>query len=446
MTVIELGDLTSGSDQPKPRESSRDIDPWLIRRVFVGLTALLCVLALTASAPPGPPRGLRALWSIPFSFGDRFALTADTLYTAVEDVAGELAAYDLADGVKRWSKRLPDPTAWPTFAEPAGVVLVPNGRVANQVAAPDGGTYFNEFYTETIALDAGTGAELWRRPGEIYTATADAVLLSDRDAAGAGTRTLRLLRIRDGGTIWTRSGLRAERVTTGGADPLRPDLLLTVTPSGRVDVLRLADATRIGAGRVEWLAGSPQEGTFTDVFLDTGRVYVRVAGPRGSSLTAYTLDTLRRLWRLDDTATVAAYPCGEVLCSIERDAFAAYDPATGTVRWRSDSVRNAWSAGPGRLLVDGGLRRALIDDSTGRRVADFGESVPVQDIDGRVSYLLHVTASPPGRTSVSRVDLATGRVELRGAIDRVNDAGCLAAADRLACPTVAGRLIVTAVG
>jgi hypothetical protein len=47
---------------------------------------------------------------------------------------------------------------------------------------------------------------------------------------------------------------------------------------------------------------------------------------------------------------------------------------------------------------------------------------------------------------VSRVDTATGAVDLRGAIDRVTDAGCLAAGDRLACPTVAGRLIVTAVG
>jgi outer membrane protein assembly factor BamB len=446
MTVIELGDLASGSDQPKPPESPRGFDPRLVRRVGVALAALLCVLGVTASARPGPPHGLRALWSIPFSFGDRFALTADTLYTGVEDAAGELAAYDLADGVKRWSKRPPDPTAWPTFADSAGVVLVPNGRVAQQVGAPDGSTYFNAFYTETIALDASTGTELWRRPGEVYTTTADAVLLSGRDAAGVETQTLRLVRIRDGGVIWTRSGVAAERVTTGGADPVRPDLLLTVTPSGGVDVLRLADATRIGGGQVDWEAGSPQGGIFADVFLDGGRVYVRVAGPRGSSLTAYALDTFRQLWRIDDTATVAAYPCGAVVCSIERDAFAAYDPATGAVRWRSDSVRNAFPAGPGQLLVDAGIRRALIDDGTGRRLADFGDSIPVQDVDGRVSYLLHVTAAPPGRTSVSRVDLATGAVELRGAIDRVNDAGCLAAADRLACPTVAGRLIVTAVG
>jgi outer membrane protein assembly factor BamB len=446
MTVIELGDLASGSDRPNPPGRPRGTDPRLVRRLAVALTALFCVLTVTASARPGPPSGLRPLWSIPFSFADRFALTADTLYTGVQDAAGELAAYDLADGVKRWSMPLPDSTAWPTFVQQAGVVLVPNDRVAQQVGAPDGSTYFNEFYRETIALDAVTGAELWRRPGEISATTADAVLLSDRNAVGVESHSLRLVRIREGGTIWTRSGLRAARVATGGADPARPDLLVIVTPSGGAEVLRLADATRIGAGRVDWQAGSPQEGTFTDVFLDAGRVYVRVAGPRGSSLTAYAPDTLRRLWRIDDTATVAAYPCGMVVCSIERDAFAAYDPATGAVRWRSASVRNAWPAGPGRLLIDAGLRRALIDEGTGRRVADFGESVPVQDLDGRVSYLLHVTASPPGRTSVSRVDLATGRAELRGTIDRVNDAGCLAAGDRLACPTVAGRLTVTAVG
>ena len=446
MTVIELGDLASGSDQPHSPEPPRGFDRRLVRRVGVALTAVLCLLTVTASARPGPPRGLRTLWSIPFSFGDQFTLTADTLFTGVQDAAGELAAYDLADGVKRWSTPVPDPTAWATVAGPAGVVLVPNGRVAKQVAAPDGTTYYNEYHRETIALDAGTGAELWRHSGEVYATTVDAVLLSERDDEGAETEALSLVRIRDGGTIWTRSGLSAQRVTTGGADPFRPDLLLTVTPAGGVEVLRLADATRIAAGRVGWQAGSPQEGTFTDVFLDGGRIYVRVAGPRGSSLTAYALDTLRQLWRIGDTAAVAAYPCGTVMCSIDRDTFVAYDAATGVVRWRSDGMANALPAGPGRLLVDGGIRRALIDERTGRRVADFGEGVPVWDIDDRISYLLRITTSPPDRTSVSRVDTATGAVDLRGAIDRVTDAGCLAAGDRLACPTVAGRLIVTAVG
>jgi hypothetical protein len=144
---------------------------------------------------------------------------------------------------------------------------------------------FSEIYRNTIALDARTGSELWRRPGEIYLATDDGVLLSDRDVDADEVRALRLVRIRDGGMVWARTDLHAQRVTAGGPDPARPDLLVTVAPAGAVEILRLADGFRISAGRVIWNVGSPQEGTYTDVFLDGARLYVRVAGRETSALT-----------------------------------------------------------------------------------------------------------------------------------------------------------------
>ena len=75
-----------------------------------------------------------------------------------------------------------------------------------------------------------------------------------------------------------------------------------------------------------------------------------------------------------------------------------------------------------------------------------GAGVPVTDVDGRVTYLVKPTLSPRGRSAVSRLDPGAGTIELRGAIDWVNDTGCLATGDHLVCPTVEGRLLVTRVG
>jgi outer membrane protein assembly factor BamB len=446
MTVIELGDVTSGSDQLQPADETHGYDRRLLRRTGVALVAAACLVALAASAPPEPSRVLRTLWSIPFGPADRFAVTPDTLYTAQPDALGQLEAHDLTTGDTRWVVKMPDPAAWPTFVPAASVVLVPYGRVAKEVKAPDGSTYLNEFYRDTIALDARTGTELWRRPGEIYLTTDDSVLLTDRDVAGTELRALRLVRLRDGGMVWARPDLHAERVTAGGADPARPDLLVTVAAAGAVEILRLADGFRLSAGRVIWDVGSPEDGTYADVFVDRARLYVRLASQKDSQVTAYAVDTFRRVWRIEGTDAVTAYPCGTLVCGIEQYGFAAYDPATGAIRWRRADIRNAWPAGKGRLVADSGDRWTLIDEATGRLVTDLGAGAPVPDLDGRVTYLVRPTVSPRGRSAVSRIDSGTGTVGVRGAIDWVNDGSCQAAGDHLVCATVAGQLVVTLVG
>jgi hypothetical protein len=242
-------------------------------------------------------------------------------------------------------------------------------------------------------------------------------------------------------------------MTAGGTDPVHPDLLAMVAPGGAIEILRLADGARISAGRVAWDAGSPSQGTDSDVFLDGARLYVRMAGQNSSALTAYTLDTFRRIWRINGTDAVAAYPCGLLVCGIERNGFTAYDPATGAIRWRSTDIRNAWPASRGQLVADSGRlvtdsvdHWTLVEEATGRLLTDLGGGTPVTDLDGRVAYLVRPTTSPRGQTVVSRIDSDTGRVGVRGAIDWVNDGACEASQDHLVCATVAGQLLVTLVG
>src|SRR4029453_3866309 len=109
MTVIELGDVTSGSEQPRPVDPPRGYDRRLIRRAGAALVAAACLVTMTASALPDPSRALRMGGGVPFGPADRYAVTPDTVYTARQDVPGQLEARDLATGARRWAVDMPDP-------------------------------------------------------------------------------------------------------------------------------------------------------------------------------------------------------------------------------------------------------------------------------------------------------------------------------------------------
>lgn len=448
MTVIELGDVTPGSELPAAAEPPDD-DRRAVRLFALAAVAVLCVLTVTGSVRPEPAM-LRTLWSIPFGLADRYAMTSDALYAATAATRARLTAYDLGSGAVRWSAAMPDPNGWPLTAEAAGVLLLPAGRVTKQIDSPDGGSYLAEFFRQTVAVDARTGAELWRLPGEAFAISGRTALLVDRGGDQGDTlRAFRLVDLSGGDVRWSRTTAGTAQVALGGADQRNPDRLVTVTATGDAEVLRLADGAPTAAGHIDYRAGSPEDGEFVDLLVDGRNLYLRMAGGRGDSLTAYSLDTLRQVWRHGDTARVTAYPCGVVLCSLMNPGMTAFDPATGRELWSDPRVQSAWPAGPGRLLSsEGGPDEyTLVDAATGRRIARLGTGQPIQDTDGTVAYLMRDTRDPAYQTSVSRIDLASGVVGLRGVIPRIGgDYGCTATADRLACPTVSGRLVVVEVG
>jgi outer membrane protein assembly factor BamB len=452
MTVIELGDVTPGSDLPTVAGAPPEFDGRVLRRWALVLIAVLCVLGVTGSARP-EPHMFKMLWSVPFNASDRFALTSDTLFASTLSTAGRLTAYDLASGAARWSMPMPDPSGWPTAAPAAGVVLLPADRVAQQFNSDDGASYLTEYYKQTVAFDARTGAELWRRPGELFSTTAGTVLLIERAGNGEDLRTFRLVRLRDGAVVWTAPAGGISRLATAGADPLNPDRLITVTATGAARTLRMADGVQVAAASIAFWETVPTQNDFVDLFADARNLYVRVANGRGESLTAYRLDTLGRAWRVDGTARVSAYACGPVVCSVQPDHVEAFDPVTGSRRWQARSLQDAWPISRDWLLLvdDRGLDTyALVEAATGRRLAGLGPGTVTQNMEGTAAYLLRniraAARTLPSRTSVSRIDLRTGAVGVRGTIDQVTDAGCAATADRIACPTVGGRLVVAEVG
>jgi hypothetical protein len=460
MTVIELGDITPGSDLPAPAPAPPEFDARLLRRGALVLVAVFCLLAVTGSARP-EPRMFRTLWSVPFGSADRFTITSDALFATTMTNAGRLTAYDLTSGRVRWSEPMPEPSGWPTALEPADVVLLPADRVAQQFNSDDGASYLTEYFKQTVALDARTGRERWRRPGELFSTTDTTAMLVERAGDSADAQEFRLIRLRDGAVLWTGPAGDASRMATGGPDPGRPDLLITVTARGDAKVIRMADGTTVAAARIDYQEPSQNQEDFIDLFADGRNVYVRRANGKGESLTAYRLDTLARAWQVPGTARVNAYACGPVVCAVQPDGVEAFDPVGGALRWRVPTAQDAWPAAPGWILVNAGRSGtyALVEAATGRRITDLGPGTVAQSADGRAAFLLRglppvrIPATRtsrvriiPARTAVSRIDLRTGAVQIRGLIDPVSDYGCSATVDRLACPTTTDRLVVAGIG
>lgn len=398
MTTIDLGDLTATPEPPRPPRSR----PVIVRDVALALVALLCLTAVTASARPAPPRGVRVLWQTPFGESDLNVLGQDSLYLA-RNIGGQfrLSAFDLATGRLRW-ERATGEGSYMQLAESAGLLLL---RVAPAV---DG------FSGDTVAVDTRTGKDLWRMTGEPQDVYGDTAVLADY--SGGQMRGLRVVRLSDQVTLWSRSVPGSDGQTVV-LDNGRPVSLVTLR-RGKLDVYRYADGTLTASAWVPVavdVQGNPQ---FNDLSTTRDYLVVNSSLTRGSDATVYRLDTLARVWGASsDTGLVFA--CTDSLVCVDTvNGLSADDPATGRQVWFAADATSAWRIGDRLALADGatdGSRWLLGLD--GRRIGQRVTGTWAVDLDPHGSLLLtHTTRNPPSLSAVSRWDLATGRIDLAGAL------------------------------
>jgi len=329
-----------------------------------------------------------------------------------------------------------------------GVLLMPAGSARVTHEEPDGTRSWREFSRDTTALDTVTGRPLWRGRGEVAAVVGDRVLLSEWNGTGDRARRMRMVRLRDGGTVWSRDRVDLTYWATDTTAGAGAERLLTLDPDGRAEVLAIADGSVVTTGRLPW-SGSTQGEDYSMITVTGRRLYLDQTVHNQSSVTAYDADTLRRLWRVEQPSSGGSYACGPVVCVSDGTTVAGHDRETGALRWRLPAAMNGFLLPGGRLIVDeeGGARHTLVDAATGRRLADLGPATPVWDSFGRATaYLVAGTRQPAGLTSVSRFDPASGEVVLRGTIMPVLDYACRYEDDLLACATQDNRLVVTDVG
>ncbi|GAA2894885.1 hypothetical protein Acy02nite_59350 [Actinoplanes cyaneus] len=394
------------------------------------LIALICLFALAASGGPPVPQ-VRQLWTTGLTERDSFALTADTVYLVRRS---GLTAYDLATGAVRWRRDLPLPYSDLTSMRVTdGMVLL--GGPPEFVTAPGFPSGAMAYPTELIVLDAATGADRWRAPGEVFDSTAGAVLLADRDAHGE-LHAMRLVGASDGVLRWTRPLTRALDVQTS------PGRIVTTT-AGEVTTYRHDDGTPLASRRIE----ASQDWVNSTTMVSGERLLVTRADPRGATITAYRLDDLAELWSRRTLRGAYVTECGPVVCLSSGAELSGLDAATGEPRWSSSGWAGVDVAGPGRLLAYSTAdepEHALMDAATGRLLGrpSPGWPTPAGGPDGPRT-LIRASATDPDRSVVSRIDPAGGRIVPIGTVVSPAVGPCSGGGRFLLCRRP-GDLVVTA--
>ncbi|MEU8819097.1 PQQ-binding-like beta-propeller repeat protein [Actinoplanes sp. NPDC048796] len=401
MALIDLGDTAA----PAPPAAAPVNLPRLRRTALAGLT-VAGLLAVGASAAPAPAP-VRTAWTATFRPSDTMAIDGRTVYLNRDSDAGPtvVTAYDLATGRQRWSTPAGDGPADRGVRTAGDVVLV-----STETPGPG-----------TIALDAATGAELWRANGDARPSAASG------DVLLAGTGRLRLVRLRDGREVWRHPLSPADQwtmLTEGG----RPSTIVTVSAQGDATVYRYADGEVLHRGRIPW------NGVYSAGLTPAGPylVVVRTASAQ-TVATVYRPADLRPLWRTGELIG-SVTGCGVLICAAGVRGVAAHDAATGREVWRRDDMTYVWDLGGGRLLLSAAdpARTALADTATGRAVGRPLDGQPVTDKAGSI-LLLRATGTPVARTAVTRVDLATGRTVPLGTIGSSPAPDCRGAPGHLLC-------------
>ncbi len=273
----------------------------------------------------GPALG-RA-WSSGFGSGSAYRrrLTAGPVagngIVFVSDAFGEVSAFDLRTGGRRWRRdtaRRRDSDG----AMGAGLAL-------------SGDTLFaTTGLSEAMALDAATGEVRWRvdlpAPARGAPTVAGSRLLVPTLAS-----QLACLSTEDGSRAWLHRATPVTTIPLGlGAPAVDGETVVAGFPSGELFALRLAD------GRVQWSESLAAAGTGALSDIAGVRAHPAISGGRvvavgmGGLTICVDLRSGRRLWEQEAGGTEAAWIAGDwVFLANDAGQVAAIGRDSGLVRW-----------------------------------------------------------------------------------------------------------------
>ncbi|WP_328461870.1 PQQ-binding-like beta-propeller repeat protein [Actinoplanes sp. NBC_00393] len=450
MTVIELGDVGAAAPDPEEREKHPEFNPRTWRRVAAIGVTLLCLLVLGASGLPGPPT-VREVWSVRPNAGFAMTVRSDGVFVHQPTRDGsDLVAYDLADGTVQWRLPFDRQPTYMSLGEEAGLLLIPGDEKSKQIKLEDGSTGFVVYGGTTTAIDARTGQELWRGRGEVLDARRDALLFAER-GQDSFFSSIWLVRPRDGSIVWRRDVTATEQVTVP-QDQSSPDRIVTADSQGKVTVVRYADGKVVHEAELPWSRGTPGFGYSTYLSVTNGLVMtIRQDADRSSLIEAYRLDTLEELWRREASAYAFAQGCGPLLCLSEETAVSTLEPLTGRPVWQQPGYSGIQLVAEDRVLASlpgsASEEQVLLDLTTGRKIGSGATGWPLQGpaVDGSQILVRRVLEERRAYSSISHLDLETGRVVRIGEIPNADGPQCMSARRYMACDQ-AGELTITAVG
>lgn len=241
----------------------------------------------------------------------------------VLDGQGNVTAFDLHDIKKRiWSIK--------TVSRSQR-----KGVIGGGVAYSDGALVITNGYNEVIAVNAETGAELWRRPlgsiirsaptivnGKVYTLTVD--------------NRLYALNMVDGSIIWTHIGFAETLGMLGSSTPaVAKGMLLAPHSSGEIYALRAKSGVEIWSDNLAFRSADNLGFSLPDIdaFPVVSESVVFSASYNGL-LAANVLQNGARLWDKEISVLKTPWVAGDFLYVLSTDnVLAALYIPTGKIKW-----------------------------------------------------------------------------------------------------------------
>lgn len=239
------------------------------------------------------------------------------------DTAGEVHAFDAATGARRWSHRVE------VGRELEGALF------GGGAAYADGRVYATTGAGDVVALDAQTGAEVWRtRPaGPLRgspTLAFNSVYVMTQD------NQIHALSQSDGSPIWQDAAATGQSGVFGVAAPAAAQgTVIAGYSSGELVAYRYENGRNLWSDALARTSISTEVGALTDVdadpIIDRGRVY---ALGQGGRMAAYELLTGQRIWELSLSGISTPAIAGEWIFTLTDDSrLLAIARATGRVKW-----------------------------------------------------------------------------------------------------------------
>ncbi len=241
----------------------------------------------------------------------------------VVDTQGTVHAFDAATGARRWEHQVEVVSDLRSSTFGGGATYF------------EGKVYANNGAGDVFALDAQTGAELWRvkpagplRGSPTVAFNALYVMTTDNQ--------IHALNIADGTPIWDKAAASGPSGVFGVAAPAAGQgTVIAGFSTGELVAYRYENGRDLWSDALARTSISTQVGTLTDVdadpIIDAGRVY---ALGQGGRMAAYELVTGQRLWELSLAGISTPAVSGEWIFTLTDDArLLAIARTTGRVRW-----------------------------------------------------------------------------------------------------------------
>jgi hypothetical protein len=455
--VIDLGELRHGPDEPPtgPRGpaawAARLRASWAAggyRRYRPGALVVAAVLAagLGASAPVSDPL-VEA--RVPMALGETMQVISDRLYifsperTQSGNAERRVRAYGLPDGRPLWETRISGMTG------DFGAM----GTIDSTLLLA---RYDENGAGEMVAVDTGTGAPLWRRPGWPVGWTrgptsepAGRLLLGSGGGVPGSSGQLELvsgINPRTGAQLWSYRvppGAFTRSAWTDLSFGGTMRYLVTGLPSGRVEVRDPHTGALISAAETgPPPAADELEPDRPPDWLTTLEDMVLIDAPDHETMTAYGLPALDRRWTT--TMELGRYgwylgpACGNLICLQGADGdVRAVNPKTGRVHWTGTwsyvaPVGRSMLASRGSGPVGGETPLWPVDPTTGKARAELGPwaiAGGAYEADDPIVVRQDLLTR---RTWFGRVDEVARDVRLMGVVEEVVGE-CYVGTDCLLC-------------